>query len=322
MPQPAGPTTLRLAHSGDPDDAFMWWPITGKVMPDGTPWPGHEATPRLDTGPRRYQAVPGDIAVFNRLALADAPYDLSALSVRAYAEVQDRYIITRMGASFGEGYGPRVVAPASDSRDAAAILRDPRAVIAIPGFETSAFLTLGLWLGEDRLRTRSRFVELPFDEIIPCVVSGRAAAGLVIHEGQITFGQASLRSLLDLGEWWQATRHLPLPLGVNAVKRDLDTRLGPGTLAKVANDLGESLAYALAHRDESVAYCMPFAAHNAAKQHMPTPSDATVRQYLDMYVTGLTQNLGDVGLAAILRLLTEGAQAGLCPAPTALDVLG
>lgn len=314
--------TLSLAHSGDPDDAFMWWPMTGKVMPDGSPWAGADGEPRLDTGRQRYKAVPGDIAVFNRQALADAPHDLTALSVRAYADVQDRYIITRMGASFGEGYGPRVVARASEAREADALLRDPAAIIAIPGFETSAFLTLGLWLGEDRPRRRERFVELPFDEIIPYVVSGKAAAGLVIHEGQITFAEARLRSLLDLGEWWQATRHLPLPLGVNAVKRDLDARLGPGTLAKVAKDLGDSLTYALAHRDESVAYCMPFAAHNAAKQHMPSPSDATVRQYLDMYVTGLTQDLGDTGLAAIQRLLEEGARAGLCPAPRAIDVLG
>ncbi|MFA6044839.1 MAG: MqnA/MqnD/SBP family protein [Phycisphaerales bacterium] len=314
--------TLSLAHSGDPDDAFMWWPITGKVMPDGTPWAGADGQSRLDTGPLRYRGVPGDIAVFNRRALADAPYDLTALSVRAYADVQERYIITRMGASFGEGYGPRVVAPASDRRNAEALLRDPGAIIAIPGFETSAFLTLGLWLGEERLRGRARFVELPFDEIIPYVVSGRAAAGLVIHEGQITFGEAKLRSLLDLGEWWQATRHLPLPLGVNAVKRDLDQRVGSGTLARVAQDLGASLAYALAHRDESVAYCLPFAAHNAAKQQMAMPSDATVRQYLDMYVTGLTQDLGDSGLMAIQRLLEEGAAAGLCPPPKTVDVLG
>lgn len=317
-----GSHSLLLAHSGDPDDAFMWWPITGKVRPDGTPWAGADGEPRLDTGRVRFRAVPGDIAVFNRQASAGAPYDLTALSVRAYADVQERYIITRMGASFGEGYGPRVVALAGDARDADAMLRDPRAMIAIPGFETSAFLTLGLWLGEDRLRGRDRFVELPFDEIIPCVVSGRAAAGLVIHEGQITFAQARLQSLLDLGEWWQATRHLPLPLGVNVAKRDLDRRLGAGTLASVAGYLGESLAFALAHRDESVAYCMPFAAHNAAKQHMPAPSDATVRQYLDMYVTGLTQNLGDTGLGAIRRLLEEGARAGLCPPPRAVDVLG
>ncbi|MBI1189867.1 MAG: ABC transporter substrate-binding protein [Tepidisphaera sp.] len=314
--------TLLLAHSGDPDDAFMWWPITGKVMPDGTPWPGADAEPRITTRARRYRAVPGDIAVFNRIAKAGARYDLTALSVRAYADVQEKYVITRMGASFGEGYGPRVIAPADDARQPEDILRDPGAMIAIPGFETSAFLALGLYLGEERLRDRARFVELPFDQIIPFVCSGRAAAGLVIHEGQITFGEANLRSLLDLGEWWQATRGLPLPLGVNAVKRDLDATIGPGTLASVARDLHDSLAYALEHRDESVAYCMPYAAHNAGTQHMSRPSEATVRQYLDMYVTGLTRDLGETGLEAIRRLLEEGAAQGLCPAPRRLDVLG
>lgn len=314
--------TLTLAHSGDPDDAFMWWPITGKVMPDGTPWAGEAGKPRIATRAGVYRAVPGDIAAFNRLAKGDGPYDLTALSVRAYADVQEKYVITRMGASFGEGYGPKVVGPAEDGRTPEEVLRDPEAKIAIPGLETSAFLTLSLYLEEPRLRARGRFVELPFDQIIPCVCRGEVAAGLVIHEGQITFGQVRLRSLLDLGQWWQETRGLPLPLGVNAVKRDVETRFGAGTLARVAADLAASLAYALEHRDESVAYCMPYAAHNAATQRMEAPSEATVRQYLDMYVTGLTRDLGETGLQAIRRLLEEGAGQGLCPEPRRLDVLG
>lgn len=316
---PADTVDLTLAHSGDPDDAFMWWPITGKVSAD----PPHAQTspPALDTGRFRFRAVPGDIADFNRLAAAAAPYDITALSVRAYADVSHRYVITACGSSFGEGYGPKVVTRAASNIKCEGCLARPDIRIAVPGLRTSAFLALGLLLGPEIARQSARFIELPFDRIIPTILRGEVDAGLVIHEGQVTFREAGLREVIDLGAWWQETRGLPLPLGINAVKRDLDTRFGPGTLTEVARLLRASLDYALAHRDESVEYTMPFARLNAKSAGLPEPSRATVERYLDMYVTRLTIDMGATGRRAIERLFTEGAQPGLSPPVPQLDIL-
>jgi len=311
---------LTLAHSGDPDDAFMWWPITGKVHPDGSPHSGAGAQPAIDTGGWRFSAVPGDIAQFNRLAAGVAPYDITALSVRAYADVAGRYVVTRCGSSFGEGYGPKVVVPEGSAlREELDLARDG-VTIAVPGLRTSACLTLSLLLGRDGLG-RVRLAEAPFDRIIPEVVEGRADAGLIIHEGQVMFARAGLRQIIDLGEWWRRTRELPLPLGVNAVKRDLDSRFGPGSLREVSAILRQSLAHALAHRDESVEYTMPYAASNARAAGLPTPSRETVEKYLAMYVTQLTQDMGEIGQRAIRRLLSEGAAMGLSPAADAEDAI-
>ncbi|MFN7613657.1 MAG: MqnA/MqnD/SBP family protein, partial [Phycisphaerae bacterium] len=141
--------TLTLAHSADPDDCFMWWPITGKINPDGTPYAGRDGRPRVATGDLSFQAVPGDISVFNKLAARDdasggAEYDISALSVRAYADVQHRYVITSCGSSFGDGYGPKIVARVdNESIGCENCLKDDDVLIAVPGLRTSAFMTLG-----------------------------------------------------------------------------------------------------------------------------------------------------------------------------------
>ena len=318
---------LTLAHSGDPDDVFMWWPLTGRVMPDGTACAGRNGEPRIDAGRFRFRAVPGDISEFNRLAArpeADggAVYDVTALSVRAWADVAGRYAITDVGGSFGDGYGPKVVCRADDDRIACHLcLRKSGLKIAVPGLRTSAFLTLGLMVGPDVARERGRFVEASFTGIIPMVLDRRVDAGLVIHEGQVMFGEAGLREVVDLGRWWKKERGLPLPLGVNAVKRDLDARHGDGTVRDVALLLERSLDYALAHREESIDATMPFAEANAHASGLPAPTRDTVSRYINMYVTDLTVGMGDRGRTAIEWLLREGAEAGLCPAVAEVDVV-
>lgn len=313
---------LRLGHSGDPDDAFMWWPITGKVRPDGSPWPGKDGMPAIDTSGLVFRAVPGDIEQFNRRAASTGDLEITALSARAWLAVRDRYIITRVGGSFGEGYGPKLVCRADDD-DIGCFncLKGADVRIAVPGTRTTAFMVMGLLLGPGAMSHRARFIELPFDQIIPAVVRGDVNAGLVIHEGQVSFADAGLRQVEDLGAWWGRTRGLPLPLGVNAVRRDLDRQWGAGTLSRVGELLHASLEHALAHRAEGVRATMPFAIENAARSGVPKPDEALVDRYISMYVTGLTRDMGDSGRQALERLFSEGAAAGLCEPAGAIDLL-
>jgi 1,4-dihydroxy-6-naphthoate synthase len=307
------PETLTLAHSGDPDDVFMWWPLTGKVAPGGQRLPG---PPRIRSGRFEFRAIPGDLAVFNHLAIAGRGHDITALSVRAYAQVADQYVLASCGSSFGEGYGPKVVAPREGVVREVGDLGKPGVRLAIPGRTTSAFLALMLLLGEVGARASpEKIMEVPFDQVIPCVRDGGADAGLVIHEGQIQYHAAGLVQVVDLGAWWQETRGLPLPLGVNCVRRDLDERLGKGTVVEVARLLRESLAYAIAHREESIENTMPYARENARRAGLPDPSRGEVERYLAMYVTAMTRDMGEVGRRAIERFLGEGASAGLCACP-------
>ena len=316
---------LTLAHSPDPDDAFMWWPMTGKSHPDGSEVAGEEK-PRMDTGGISYQAVPADIEVLNRRALAQGDLDITALSFRAYCDVKDRYAITHCGSSFGDGFGPKVVAKvdgAGKTMDLAA-LRDEGMRIAIPGKRTTAFLLLSMMLGKESIRKQERFVELPFDQIIGAVARGEAEAGLVIHEGQLLFAQAGLGLVADTGAWWKAQTGLPVPLGCNVVARDIEKRLGAGSIAQVSRTLRASIEYALAHRAESLAYTMPFALANAAKkgaEESGKPTLERVDTYVHMYVNRWTVDMGEEGREAVRRLLTSGFELGLCANPGALDVV-
>jgi 1,4-dihydroxy-6-naphthoate synthase len=316
---------LTLAHSPDPDDAFMWWPITGKVNPDGSPRSGREAAPAIDTSPFQFRAVPADIEVLNRRAAAAGDLDITALSFRAYCDVKDRYAITRCGSSFGDGFGPKLVARAGDTRfesvqgAAAAGVR-----IAVPGKRTTAFLLLGMILGADALKDSAKFIELPFDQIIGAVARGEVDAGLVIHEGQLLFEEAGLRLVTDVGAWWKAKTGLPLPLGCNALRRDLDARFGVGSIARVSKLLRASVDYALAHRAESLEYTMPFALANAAKpgaEASGRPTLERVDRYVSMYVNAWTVDMGEKGVDAVRRVLGEGARLGLCPDPGPVDVV-
>lgn len=303
---------LTLAHSPDPDDVFMWWPITGKIEPDGSPAAGDAGRPVIDTGRFRYRAVPADIEVLNRRAADRGDLEITALSFRAYADVQDRYVLTACGSSFGDGYGPKVIAKGELK---VADLSRPGVRIAVPGRRTTAFLALGLLLGPEIMRDAARFIEVPFEQVIPTVAQGRADAGVVIHEGQVTFADAGLRLVVDLGEWWKRTAGLPLPLGANAIRRDLDERYGPGSLADVARTLRRSIDHAVARRAESVEYTVPFALANMdrAGDAPSRPLLERVDRYISMYVNSWTIDMGDAGREAVRRILGAGADAGLCP---------
>ncbi len=336
------PITLTLAHSPDPDDVFMWWPITGKIDPapvlnasasaqrarsaseggranagdtplakpsfangDGVRVPVL-SDPVLDTGRFRFISVPADIDVLNRCAIespdADA-FDITAISINTYSRVKGRYALTSFGSSMGYGYGPKVVVrntsssrgtgvspvhPGSASNTAAlsdadrALLTSPATTIAIPGTRTTAFLLLSMLLGKENFR----FVEMPFDEILPAVAERRVDAGLLIHQSQLTFAELGLRVAIDVGAWWLARTELPLPLGGNAVRRDLDQRFGPGATQEVVDLLFASIQYALAHREESLVYSMGFA---------PELNRQQAERYIEMYVSDLTIDAGSRG---------------------------
>jgi len=318
---------LTLAHSPDPDDAFMWWPITGKIDPptdaqrrawsdDGARPPNAASAPPevpLDSGRFRYAALPADIEVLNRRAIATGDLDITALSVRAYADAASTYIITACGASFGDAYGPKVVTRATSNLRCDGCLRSKDPLIAVPGAKTTAFLVLSLLIGKP-----FRFVEMRFDHVIDAVAQGQADAGLVIHEGQLTFEQAGLRRIIDLGQWWTESTSLPLPLGVNAVRRDLDARFGPGSLADAAGTLRRSIRYALDHRAESIDHALKFALANTGGGAI---TRERVENFVSMYVSDRTIDIGDAGRAAITRLLSDGARAGLCPDPGRIETI-
>ena len=290
---------LTLAHSPDPDDAFMWWPL-------GDASRGREA--QIDTRGLRFRTVAVDIESLNRRASETGDLDITACSAHAYTHVRDRYAITSCGASMGDGYGPKLVAR---ERLPMADLRAGRAEIAIPGTRTSAYLTLRLMLGEG---VRARVV--PFEEIIDEVARGRADVGLVIHEGQLTYGDEGLIELEDLGAWWKRATGLPLPLGLNLVRRDLAERLTPALgehgLATLAGVLRDSVAHAMAQRETGLEVAMGYG-RGISKDRAD--------RFVNMYVNDLTIDMGQAGADAILRFLTSGFDAGLCPDPGSVDIV-
>jgi 1,4-dihydroxy-6-naphthoate synthase len=268
---------IRVAHSPDPDDAFMFWAL---------------AKGRIDTGDRRYIHELGDIESLNRRALK-GELEVTAVSLHAYAYLADRYALLAHGASIGDGYGPRIVA-----RDAAP--PDPRAAlagmrVAVPGELTTAFLALRLY------QPLVTHVVVPFDEIEVYVAAGRAAAGLLIHEGQLTFASHGLHLWTDLGAWWQGETQLPLPLGGNVVRRDL----GDDLMRSVAGDLKASIEFGLAHRAEALAH---------AKAYGRGLSDADTDEFVGMYVNAYTIDYGATGRQAVSTLLDRAFRAGLLPA--------
>ncbi|MCA9283754.1 MAG: ABC transporter substrate-binding protein [Phycisphaerales bacterium] len=277
---------ILLAHSPDPDDAFMWWPLIGI---DGGP-------PAIDTGRFAFRTVPDDIESLNRRA-EQAEFDVTAISCAQYARVARDYALTACGASVGDGYGPKLVArgPMATEEIAARGLR-----VAVPGERTTAFLVASLMIGPGRFAP----VPMPFDEILEAVADGRCDAGVVIHEGQLTFETHGLHLVADLGAWWTARTGLPLPLGANAIRRDLDDRFGAGTLEEVTTILARSVEHALDHRDASVAYAMGFARGLTTE---------LADRFVSMYVNHWTLDYGPRGRAAVRRLLEEAADAGLGP---------
>jgi 5,8-dihydroxy-2-naphthoate synthase len=261
---------VRLGHSPDPDDAFMFWGLAeGDVDPRGF----------------EFEHVLRDIQTLNEWAL-EGRLEVTAISLHAYPHVQDRYMLLPHGASMGSGYGPIVVARDELSAD------DLRRVeIAVPGRMTTAFLTLRLRLGEFRWR------EVPFDRIMDEVVSGEADAGLLIHEGQLTYGTAGLRKVIDLGEWWLEETGLPLPLGANVARRDL----GPDVLPELSEVLAESIRAGLDNRERALEYALQFGRGLDGE---------LADRFVGMYVNELTEDYGEEGRRAVRELLRRGEEIG------------
>ncbi len=314
---------LTIAHSPDPDDVFMWWPLTGMVDPAD---PSRVlSAAELDCGPFRFRSLPADIAVLNRRAIEVGDLDITALSIFTYAHVSDRYILTACGSSMGEGYGPKLVLNAAlassvgaDVGDGAwevgvrALLDRASVRIAVPGVKTTAFARLcGLMGWSGPADWAERIVERPFDTILDSVASrerladgSTIEAGVLIHQSQLTYGQHGVVQCVDFGAVWLQETGLPLPLGGNALRRDLDERHGGGTLARLNDLLDRSVRHALEHRARSVEY---------AGRYDPSLSLKQVDAYIDLYVTRLTLDMGAQGLSAIERLIDDAAHRGLCP---------
>lgn len=299
------PITLTLAHSPDPDDVYMWWPITGLIRPPADAQAVRPAIvyspPEIDTGGIHFIPIAADIAALNRRASAEGDLDITALSVFAWSRLSERYGLTSFGSSFGEGYGPKVVCRADVSGGVEGITR-PGTVVAVPGKGTTAFLLLSMLAGAGRFE----MVEMPFDRILEAVAAGEGGVthGLLIHQSQLTYADLGLRLVVDLGQWWGEKTGMPLPLGGNAIRRDLDERFGPGTLERVVEVMGASVRHARANHAKSAAYCRAFAPELSAEQ---------TERYLEMYVSGLTLDAGERGERAIGRLVEEAARLGLAP---------
>ncbi|MCC7191173.1 MAG: ABC transporter substrate-binding protein [Phycisphaeraceae bacterium] len=286
--------TLHLGHSPDPDDAFMWYPLAN--FPNGTGPGGGTFKPRIDTRGYEFIHILEDIQSLNDRSLR-GELEITAISIHQYPYVADKYALTSCGSSMGDNYGPMIVAPASGKLQLED-LTSPKITIAVPGTRTTAFLALSLLLGKDTFR----YKVVPFDQIIARVVAGEFDAGLIIHEGQLTYANAGLRKLVDLGQWWTSTRGLPLPLGGNAIRRDLSG--GRDEMRRVCTILLDSIRYALDHRDEAVRYALAYA------RDMGTE---LADKFVGMYVNQWTIDYGDIGRRAVNQLLAEAARAHITP---------
>jgi 1,4-dihydroxy-6-naphthoate synthase len=281
--QAATPKTaeLRLAHSPDSDDAFMFYALaTGKVRLPGV----------------KFTHILSDIESLNRAAKLET-YDITAVSFYGYAFVADKYVLLDCGASFGEGYGPVVIASHPIKKTELAGRK-----IAIPGELTTSYLALKLF--EPNVET----VTMPFDKILAAVQGKEVEAGLLIHEGQLLFSQVGLHKVVDLGQWWQETTGLPLPLGANAIRR----KLGPEMGRQVTRIIRESISYALEHRESALEYSLQF-----ARDMDPDLAD----KFIGMYVNRWTLDYGEEGRHAVRELLSRGAAAGLVPSSFRVEFL-
>lgn len=271
---------IRLGHSPDSDDAFMFWGLaSGEVKTD-----------------YEFEHILRDIQTLNEWAM-EGRLESTAVSVHAFAYVADKYALLRHGGSFGDDYGPMIVAKRQLSLDE---LRET--VIAVPGKLTSAYLQLNLWFADKfGVGVKPKFEVVPFDEIIPAVLEGRFEAGLIIHEGQLTYEREGLTLIADMGVWWKEMTGLPLPLGVNVVRKDL----GEAAVNEISRCMRESISAGLGHRGKALDYALQFA------RGMDTPTSDT---FVGMYVNDRTLDMGDEGVKAIKILLKMGAEAGLVPA--------
>lgn len=272
-------TPITLAHSPDSDDAFMFYGLAGG---------------QVDTEGLVFSHELSDIESLNRRAMA-GELDVTAVSFHAYAYLADRYLLLPHGASFGDGYGPVVVSRRKLSREDVA---SGAVVVASPGRRTTAALALALWTPDVATE------EVPFDRIQSGVASGRFDAGLLIHEGQLTFADEGLVEIVDLGRWWKSETGLPLPLGGNVVRRDL----GSERIGRISRALKRSIEYGLAHRDAALSHALEYARGLDRAQ---------ADRFVGMYVNEWTRGYGSEGRRAVQTLLDRGAAAGRIPATQA-----
>ena len=281
-------TTLRLGHSPDPDDAFMFYAL---------------AKDKIDSGRWHFEHVLQDIQTLNQRALK-GELEITAISIHAYPYVADKYALTACGSSMGDGYGPMLI-----TREPMKLADLRGKTIVIPGVLTTAFLALQLALGKgkpvDALHQEGdaaafRYEVAPFDQILQLVQSGAADVGLIIHEGQLTYKQMGLQLVADLGVWWKEQTGLPLPLGGNCIRKDL----GEQAMEEITGILKRSIQYSLDHRSEAVEYALQFGRDLNAK---------LADEFVGMYVNHWTVDYGQVGRQAIDTLLQKGAAAGLVP---------
>jgi 1,4-dihydroxy-6-naphthoate synthase len=275
---------LTLGHSPDPDDAFMFYALATHLLPS----PGYE-----------FEHILQDIQTLNERATR-AELDITAISIHAYAYVLKDYALLRSGASMGDNYGPMIMGKRSFSK---AELLEKK--IAVPGLMTSAFLTLQLYLGVPK--ERLNYVVVPFDQIFDAIARGEADAGLIIHEGQLTYATEGLVLSADLGQWWFAeTDGLPLPLGGNAVKKSLGTK----AIKELSDILYASIKYGLEHRAAGVEHALPLGRGL---------DSALADKFIGMYVNELTLDYGDRGKKGVREFLDRAHHAGLIPAPVELE---
>ena len=265
---------ITIAHSPDSDDAFMFYGL---------------ATSKIQVPGLRFSHTLCDIQTLNQKAMGDGVYDVTAVSFHAYPYIQDHYALMTCGGSVGEGYGPMIV-----STKAISATELTQKVIAVPGKLTTAYLALQLFAPGIETEV------VPFDQIIPGVLQGKYEAGLIIHEGQLTYDKSGLYRIVDLGRWWMQMTGLPLPLGGNAIRRSLGREL----IASVSAALRDSIQYALDHREQALAYAMQF-----ARDLDPQMAD----KFVGMYVNERTLDYGPDGKEAIRRLLDMGHRAGIIP---------
>jgi 1,4-dihydroxy-6-naphthoate synthase len=276
---------INVGHSPDPDDAFMFYAL---------------AHDKLDTGNLQFHHELQDIETLNRRALR-GELEVTAISLHAYAHLLDKYALLPSGCSMGDRYGPMVVARRPMKLEELTNVR-----FAIPGTLTTAYLALRLLLGSLGRSTAPVHEIIPFDEIIDAVAAGKYDAGLIIHEGQLTFQNQGLHLVVDLGVWWQERTGLPLPLGGNVVRRDL----GPEVIGQISRLLQESIRYALDHRQDALSYALRYARDM---------DRSLADRFVGMYVNDWTLDYGPRGREAVRRLLAEGHKAGVIPAPVAVE---
>jgi 1,4-dihydroxy-6-naphthoate synthase len=284
MPVATETRLIRVGHSPDPDDAFMFYAL---------------AQDKIDTGRFRFEHELVDIETLNRRAF-NAELELTALSLHAYAYLADKYILCTCGASMGDNYGPMVVAREARSLDS---LR--KKTIAVPGTLTTAFLTLRMCLGDHFPASDFQHVVVPFDQILDVAQAGKYQgqtidAGLIIHEGQLTYREQNLHLVADLGKWWMNETGLPLPLGANGVRKDLGTE----TIREINRLLKESIQYGLAHRRPALDHAL---------QYGRGLDTAKADTFVGMYVNDWTLDFGDRGREAVRQLLARGHAAGVIP---------